>query len=213
MNIYVYMYDGFAEFEVVFVSTFTAQKNVVMVAQENRAYRGEGKFNCLPDKTLADIDPSQVDIFIIPGGDYKIARKDIDLGPLLKKLNDQKKLIAGICGGCHIMADNDLLFGHRCTGSGQGLCNESEEILSLYQGAEIVDEGLVNDGHLITATGQSYLEFGCAIEMRLGLTTKEQMREDYKFWKNHNSTWEKKLYCQQLIGKNSQRKFPTFFCW
>jgi len=30
--------------------------------------------------------------------------------------------------------------------------------------------------------------------MRMHGTTKEQMREDYKFWKNKDPEWEKELY-------------------
>lgn len=194
MNIYVYMYDDFAEFEVVFASTFTAQENLVFVAQENRPYRGEGKFNCLPDMVLKDVDPSKVDVFVIPGGDYKTSRKDTDLGPLLQALNSERKLIAGICGGTLIMADHGLLKGRRCTGGSVGIDRSDETMGSLFSESEIVEDGVVDDGHLITATGQSFIELACTIEMRLGLTPKEQMKEDYKFWKNFNSAWEKDLY-------------------
>lgn len=194
MNIYIYMYDGFVEFEVVFAATFTSKENIVMVAQEKRLYRGEGKFNCMPDKVLKDIDPDQVDLFIIPGGDYKIARKDDDLKLLLLALHERKKLIAGICGGSMIMADHGLLKGRNCTGNSQGIDLDNKEMSNLYNGAKILNEGVVVDEHIITATGQNYLELACEVELLLGLNTKTIMREDYKYWKNDNSAWERKIY-------------------
>ena len=58
----------------------------------------------------------------------------------------------------------------------------------------IKNDGVVKDGHIITATGQNYLELACEIEIALGITPRKQMREDYKWWKNHNSKWERDLY-------------------
>lgn len=197
MNIYIYLYDDFAEFETVFATTFLNSENIIFVAQEDRPYVGEGKFRCLPDKTLKDTIADEVDLFYIPGGDYKVSRKDSDLPGLLKTLNEKQKTIAGICGGAYIMADNQLLKGRKCTGGGIGIDQSKTEHAELFSGARIIEEGFVEDGHLITATGQSYLELACAIEMLLGITPKEQMREDYKFWKNKDSAWEKNLYKEE----------------
>jgi putative intracellular protease/amidase len=200
VNIYIYLYEDFVEFEVVFAAMFTTEENIVMVAQEKRLYRGTGKFNCMPDKVLKDIDPDQVDLFIIPGGDYKIARKDDDLKPLLLALHEKNKLIAGICGGSMILADHGLLKNRNCTGNSEGIDLDNEEMTKLYNGAKIVNDGVVVDGHLITASGQNYLEFACELELLLGLNTKAIMRDDYKYWKNHNSPWEEKLYKNNISG-------------
>lgn len=194
MNIYVYLYDDFAEFETVFVTTFLKSETIIFTAQENRPYKGEGAFKCLPDIQLKDVNPEEVDLFFIPGGDYKISRKDGDLGSLLQALHGKQKLIVGICGGAFIMADHGLLEGRACTGNGMGINLEKEDERKLFANSTVQQEGIVADGHVITSTGQSYLEIACELEIRLGITSRDQMKNDYSFWKNRNSAWEKNLY-------------------
>jgi 4-methyl-5(b-hydroxyethyl)-thiazole monophosphate biosynthesis len=194
MNIYIYLYDGFAEFEMIFITTFLRKQNIVAVAQENRVYQGEGMLKHLPDITLSEIDPADVDLFVIPGGDPKEAYKDEDLASVLKKLNEKKKMISAICGGPFVLAKYGLLDGRKCTGGGTGLDLAETEVKELFKEAIVKNDGIVRDEHIITATGQNFLELACEIEMVLGVTPKEQMREDYKWWKNYNSKWEKALY-------------------
>lgn len=121
---------------------------IITVSSDGKPGKAESGLSVIADISTKDVNTEESDLFFLPEGDYKKAHTDTGLTPLLKKLNSEGRIIAGICGGADILA----------------------------------------------AAGQSFIELGCEIEMRMHGTTKEQMREDYKFWKNKDPEWEKELY-------------------
>lgn len=183
MNVCVLYYDGFCEFEVVLaVNQFRGK--VVAAALEDRIYISEEKQKFLPDKTIKELDPENIDLFIIPGGDSSILYEKTELKELLFKLNERNKFIAGICGGAELMAYYGLLDSKKANGDSEGF-RIGDKNKHIYENIIVVDEDVVRDGNCITSIGKAFIEF--AIE--LGKIMKvykdeEEIQKDYKWLKN-----------------------------
>ncbi|GKX66499.1 DJ-1/PfpI family protein [Inconstantimicrobium mannanitabidum] len=183
MNVCVLYYDGFCEFEVVFAFN-TFKKNAISVALEDRVYISEENQKYLPDKTLEEINPNDVDLFIIPGGDSSILYEKTELKDFMLKLNEKNKIIAGICGGTELMAYYGLLNNKRANGDSEGfVVNESNK--HIFEKINIVNEDVVIDGNIITSIGKAYVEFAIELGKIMNLyKNEEEIKEDYNWLKN-----------------------------
>lgn len=183
MNVCVLYYDGFCEFEVVF--TFTKfRNNIVSAALENRVYISEEKQKYLPDKTIEELNPDDIDLFIIPGGDPSYLYENKKLKDFITALNDNNKLIAGICGGVELMAKCGVLKNKKCTGDGEGI-KLDENNKHIFENATIVNEDVVIDGNCITSIGQAFIEFSIELGKLMNIyKNDEEIKESYNWLKN-----------------------------
>jgi len=183
MNVVIFYYDGFCEFEVVFCA-LQFRGHCQSVALENRVYISEENQRFLPDKTIEELNPDDIDLFIIPGGNPEYLYGNKKLENFLNELDKRNKLIAGICGGTSLIANFGLLKGKQCTGNSSGL-SETDEDIDLYNDAMIIKSDFIKDGNIITATGQSYLEFSFELGKIMGIyKNEEEAFNRYKWFKN-----------------------------
>ncbi|MDT8717739.1 phosphoribosylformylglycinamidine synthase subunit PurQ [Clostridium sp. 19966] len=186
MNICVFYYDGFCEFEVV-LALNGFRDSFFSAALENRIYISEENQKYLPDKTIQELKPEDIDLFIIPGGDPVQLYGNAVLKEFISKLNEKNKFIAGICGGAELMAYYGLLDYKRANGDSEGFrVNENNK--HIYEKIFIAQEDVVRDGNCITAIGQAYAEF--AIELHKLMKVYEdakEAKEAYNWLKNVKS--------------------------
>jgi putative intracellular protease/amidase len=183
MNVCVFYYDGFCEFEVVFaVNQF--RDNIVSVALENRVYISEEKQRYLPDKTIQQLNPDDIDLFIIPGGNPVQLYEKTELKEFVLKLNEKNKFVAGICGGAELMAYYGLLDNKEANGDTEGF-RVDENNKHIYKKVIIVDEDVVRDGNCITSIGQAFIEFSIELGKIMNIyKNDEEMKESYNWLKN-----------------------------
>lgn len=106
MKGYIFLYDEVALFEVILVSYFMkTQGEVIIVSeQEGKVYTQEG-ITVISDCELRKMETSDVDVFIIPGGNICNIKNKKALYDVILQLDGQKKVIAGICAGREIIKD------------------------------------------------------------------------------------------------------------
>lgn len=183
MKICVYYYDGFVEFEIVHVCCALG-KFLTAVAVENKIYTSIERQKFLPDITLSELNPDDVDIFVIPGGNPAQEYENTALQEFLFRLNEKGKIIAGICGGAEIMAFFGLLDGKRATGDTAGFVVTPQN-KHIFEKINVVNLDVVRDGNLITAMGQAYCEFAVEIQKAAGVfATEEEAAQMLKWYKN-----------------------------
>ncbi|MTI69272.1 MAG: intracellular protease/amidase [Firmicutes bacterium] len=183
MNICIFYYDGFCEFEVV-LSALQFKGSYFTVALEDRMYISEEKQKFLPDKTLDECSTDDIDLFIIPGGNPEYLYSNSRLREFINKLNEKNKFIAGICGGTYLMAEYGLLKNKRCTGDSEGLKSDGEYI-NLFKDAVISKEDIVVDGNIVTSTGQAFVEFSFKLcELMDVYKDENETLSVYKWFKN-----------------------------
>jgi putative intracellular protease/amidase len=181
---YVLYYDGFGEFEIVLACLAMSQGAIVAVAPSLDPVTSEEKQRLLPDMAISDVDPDDVDLFVLPGGDPTALIGDEALTELLKELHSREVPIAAICGGTALLAAAGLLDGRECTGGGDSI-GDLGDLAAHFSRATVVDEDVVIDGHIITAAGRAFVEFAFEVGDMMGVfESEEEANAQYWWFKN-----------------------------
>ena len=113
---------------------------------------GKNGFNVYVTMTLDEVDPTQYDILILPGGKGpSLLRKEIKALEIARYFFDQNKLVAAICHGPQILISAGLMKGRVATGY-KSIAKELEDAGAIYK-----DEKVVVDKNLITSRHPSDL--------------------------------------------------------
>lgn len=184
VNVCIFYYDGFCEFEVVLLGLIFREKNVFTAALENKVYISEEKQKFLPDKTVGELNPDEIDLFVVPGGNPSYLFDNTVLRDFITTLNSKNKHIGAICGGPSLLASYGILDNKRCTGDSSGI-REDEDYIELFQKAHVLNEDVVIDGNIITSTGQAFVEFAVELGKLMNIyTSDEEAQNDYRWIKN-----------------------------
>jgi protease I len=99
------------------------------------------------DKTVDEIDVSNYDAFIIPGGAWNpdTLRSDLQVRRLLQAAGNAGKIVAAICHGPWVLSDAGLLNGKRAT----AWWSTQPDLENA--GATFIDEPVVVDGNVVTS--------------------------------------------------------------
>ena len=161
------IYDGCCFYEIVTLSYFMryAGCELVFCAPEKKPVRAMEGFTVQPDLSIRELDREQIRSFILPGGAVSAVNHQ-EIWSLLQELKAKKVLIAGICAGVDVLDNAGILEDVRSTHS--------------------VDEDLVQDGNMITARANAYLDFAIKTAGALDLfSSEEDLKETIAFWKYH----------------------------
>lgn len=188
MNVAFFYYDHFAEFEIALTWFTLAGKNkLIATALENRSYTSMEGQRFLIDMTLDELNTSEIDLLVIPGGNPTPLRNNHMLKQCIQKIIDNGSKVAGICGGSELLASCGFLDGRRCTGEATGVEKEDESY-PFYNKATLSDEFVVIDGPFITAQGQAFAEFAVELGKITGnLQTDKDGNEWLRWLKNERS--------------------------
>jgi len=164
MKTYVFLYDGFADFEIAPLLLFLREKiEIITFSFEKSVQRSEEQLKVIVDLSISEVDPEDVDLLILPGGDHEPHKERIDFHNLLKKVHARDKIIAVICGGPGFLAHAGLLKGLRIAHG-----YSPEDAMRVFEGSEITDEDVIVEGTIITARGQAFTEFAVEVHRALG---------------------------------------------
>lgn len=203
MKAALFYYDNFAEFEVALSLLLLKDANWVHIGLENRTYRSlEGQNFCI-SHDINQVDPSQLDLLLIPGGDSQSLFESIQLKEFILSVLNHGGLIAGICGGAELLAGLGLLNGLHCTGGTSGVSIQ-DIIYPFYRNAFLVDDYIVitssGNGTIITAQGQAYAEFAAILHAKtLGDDTRENVNSTLKWLKNQR---DREPYSPYFLDSN-----------
>jgi len=159
--VYLLVVDGFADWEpahAVAELRRTGQYLVKSVGLTCDPVESMGGIRVLPSMTVTDVDPADVAVFILPGGDrWENSAVEPELAQLMKRLDTQGIPLGAICGATVAISRLGLLRGRRHTSNGL------EYLQSQHAGytgaADYVDAPAVRDRGLITASGLGDIEF------------------------------------------------------
>jgi putative intracellular protease/amidase len=172
------VYDGLAEMEVghllaeLHTGRFTGTSfELVAVAESLEPIRSMGGVRIVPDALLADLEPADSQLLVMPGAEMWDAGGGEPFAAAAARFLDAGVPVAAMCGATAGLARAGLLDERKHTSA-------SAEYLAMtgYAGGEhYVDERAVADGDLITAGPQSPVQFACATMERLGLANQRTL--------------------------------------
>ncbi len=159
--VYLLVVDGFADWEpahAVAELRRHGQYRVESVGFASAPVQSMGGLSVLPSTTVADVDPTDVAVFILPGGDrWENMPLEPELVQLVKRLDEQRVPIAAICAATIAISRMGLLRGRRHTSN--GLEYLRSHVPGYDEMAQYVDAPAVRDRGLITASGLGDVEF------------------------------------------------------
>ena len=163
--VHVLVFEGFADWEPAFALAElrrSGNRTVVVTGFETTPVVSMGGLQVTPERSLGDVDPSDVELLILPGGDMWEGDYPRDaLEALLRTLVSAAVPVAAICAGTLAFARAGLLNDRRHTSNMPGYLAEH---VPEYTGAGAYDAALVvNDHGVITASGLGPVDFARAI--------------------------------------------------
>jgi putative intracellular protease/amidase len=168
------VYDTLADWEVghllaeLHSGRFTGTRfDIVTVAESPEPIRTMGGVGIVPEMLLADLEPGDSDLLVLPGADIWDAGGGERYAAAAGRFLDAGVPVAAICGATAGLARAGLLDGRSHTSA-------AAEYLAAtgYAGGDrYLDQRAVVDGDLITAGPQSPVQFAGATLKRLGLAS------------------------------------------
>jgi putative intracellular protease/amidase len=171
--VYLVVLEGFADWE---------PAHAVAELRRHGGYRVEsagltrdpvesmGGLRVMPTTTVSEIDPADVAVLILPGGD-RWERQPIEpeLEAAIRRVDEAGVPIAAICGATLAMAQLDLFRGRQHTSN--ALPYLEAKAPGYKDRASYVDAPAVRDRGLITASGLGDVEFARALFDELDVLT------------------------------------------
>ncbi len=131
--------------------------------------------NVTPDRILSDLGDEEIDEFdglFLPGGKIGVSnlKKSDRLMSIIKRFNENKKLLSAICAAPTVLAHAGIMKGHKFT------CYEGwqDEIDGIYEAV-----GAMKDENIVTGRSLNYsIDFSLLIiEYLLGSDAKEKVEK------------------------------------
>ena len=177
--VHMLVFDGFADWEPAYALAELrrwGKRTVVVIGFNESPVISMGGLRVVPDRALSDVDASEVELLILPGGDlWEGDYPRLALDGLLNALIAGAVPVAAICAATLAVARAGLLNDRRHTSNMPGYLREH---VREYSGLAGYDTALaVSDRGVITASGLGPVDFARAIfkELEIFGATDEQL--------------------------------------
>jgi putative intracellular protease/amidase len=180
--VYFLVVPGFADWEAAHALAELRRHGhyrVEVVGLTRDPIQSMGGLTVQPTLTLAEVDPDDVAVFILPGGDrWEQAPVERELVEALETLEARAVPIAAICAATTAITRAGILRGRRHTSNGLEYLKQH---VPEYAGAAMyVDAPAVRDRGIITASGLADVEFAQEIMAELGVLSDG----DRSYWRS-----------------------------
>jgi putative intracellular protease/amidase len=177
--VHVLVFQGFADWEPAHALAElrrSGNRSVVTVGFNVEPVTSMGGLRIVPNRALSEVRPSEMEILILPGGDFwESSYPENDLNLVLNDLVAANVPIAAICAGTLAVARAGLLNDRRHTSNMPGyLAEHCRE----YSGGSLYEAvPAVTDQGVITASGLAPVEFAREIfrQMRVFSAADEEL--------------------------------------
>ena len=184
-RICVFLFDGFSDWEIAYVTpeiNKSERFDLIYVSEMGNSITSMGGLHIKPECSLADLNPENIDMLILPGGTAWEEGKITAIEDLTKRIAENKKTIAAICAATTYLGQFGLLNKRKHTSNG---LNYLKEVAPDYRGDEhYVNAWAVADENIITATGVAPIEFAREIFRAIELYDEENLEKWFQLFKN-----------------------------
>ncbi|MHA1933160.1 MAG: DJ-1/PfpI family protein, partial [Promethearchaeota archaeon] len=127
-------------------------------AYEKSPVISSGGLAIIPDKIISEIsNTDDIEGLLIPGGSERILKPELE--KLIKKLNEEKKLIGAICAGPEFLAKAGILGEIKYTTSQTPQVYEEKNEVDPFPRETYIETRIVQDGNIVTAQGYAFVDF------------------------------------------------------
>ncbi|GHU36139.1 putative protease YoaZ [Spirochaetia bacterium] len=191
MNVYLYLLDTLADWEIGFITAEINSKRyfdksietpvLIKIGNTINSIKTMGGMEIYPDKCIDDIVFTDNDMLILPGGDTWMNEENKKIIKIVSEIINGKTIVAAICGATIALANNGLLNNRYHTSNSKEYL---EMVCSQYKGSNYyIDKPVVVDNNLITATGLAPLEFAYEIFKKTNLMKENVLESWFQLYK------------------------------
>ena len=169
MKSVVLLYETCCIYEIVITNYFLqcTGHEIIFATLDGKPVTAQEKFSINATCALNEIDPKEVELLLIPGGDISTIDNE-EVYSFIRAVIDNKQLVAGICNGVDELDNAGSLEGIESTHS--------------------VGDDLVVGDYVITARANMYVDMAIAIGKKMGLfVDASDLQETIDFWKYHKT--------------------------
>lgn len=174
------VYEGFANFEVMIASlVLRLEYDLVTVGLTDEPVSSAEGFLIQPHMALNEVELDDVDVLIIPGGDYEPLYENEAFYELLKGVHAKKAIIGATSTAPYHLVKAGVLEGLEYT------TDLDVKAMPEFNANLYVNQNVVKEANVITAKANGYVDF--AIEMGKVLEvfeSDEEIEETIAFFKD-----------------------------
>lgn len=176
------IYKEMAEFEVIFalnVLGYNPELEVCLIAQESEPVKSRAGITYLPDHTIKEaLKLSDVEALIIPGGWSD--EQSPELTQLIRKLNNEQKLLAAICRGSSYLARAGVLGSVKYTTTYSLDLVKELGVKDPFNRDNFIQQNVVDDEHFITAVGSAFIDFAIEIMDYFDMFDDDEDKDEFR---------------------------------
>jgi putative intracellular protease/amidase len=187
MKVYFYILDTMADWEYGFLLAELNSKRyfshpkkdleIITISHDKSPKTTMGGFKVVPDSAIHEMNFSEGDFLILPGGDTWLEKENEAILMKSKTLIDNDMNVAAICGATVGLARHGALDSKLHTSSDK---NYLKMMCPDYRGEDFYkDAVVVNHKNLITATGVAPIEFTYEVIKNLKVFSDETLTHWY----------------------------------
>jgi putative intracellular protease/amidase len=185
-SVHLLVFDGLADWEPAYALTGVrhwAKMPVRTVGFDRRDVTTMGGLRVTPDSMLSEVDPADVALFMLPGGDmWEGDYPSAAIESALENLLQRHVPVAGICAATIALARAGLFDGRRHTSNGREYLRQHA---GEYPGAGgYVDTLATRDTGVVSANGLGALEFAREVFGELKAFTDGEIVEWYEMYRS-----------------------------
>ena len=184
-SIFVFLFDGFADWEISFLTpeiVKSADFELIYFSKDGQPVTSMGGMQVVPSTSLSEIQLSDIDLLILPGGTAWDKGENQFIETLTKSVSAAGKPLAAICAATAFLAKTGLL---------NDIPHTSNDLYYLkavapdYRGDEFyVNAMAVTGQHIITAKGVAPIEFAREIFSHIELYDPATIEKWFQLFKN-----------------------------
>jgi putative intracellular protease/amidase len=204
-TVHVFVFDTLADWEAGYAvaglnnPAFQARPGsfrVLTVGDSGARVKSIGGFTIVPDMTLAQLDPAQSAMLILPGGEAWDQGGNVSAAEKAKEFLAAGTPVAAICGATAGLARAGVLDDRAHTS------NAREYLLATgYKGgASYSEEPAVTANNLVTASSTAPIEFACHIFRMLAVYDEDVLEAWYGLFKTGDAKHFAALMSQAGAG-------------
>ncbi|MCS7459079.1 DJ-1/PfpI family protein [Paenibacillus doosanensis] len=179
-TIVCFISEEFADFEITLALhkiKNVGRRTVMTAGYELQPVVSESGLFYMPDRTVQDaLRLDDIEALIIPGGPIREQREE--LTALIRKLDEERTLLAAICNGPQYLGRAGVLDGTDFTTSCSPERIQALGVQDPFPRRSYVNRRVVRSGHIITAQGRAFVDFSFALFDYLNIYEGQQGERD-----------------------------------
>ena len=173
---YLFLFEGFADWEPAIVTAGLntySDFEIRTFSIDGKSVKSMGNLTINPDLRLEDVNISDFDLIILPGGNKWEEGGNTEISQLIKNTFNNGKTIAAICAATTFLAKLGL-YSH-INHTSNGLDYLKKQVPGYAGDSRYINEPCVMDKNVITANGAAMIEFAYNIFKQFGIMKNEEL--------------------------------------